>query len=104
MRTKKTIVEFMCDRCRTTQERNINEHSGVLFSMNIKTTEDMKYGNSIESSIDLCQKCSESFNDFMKNLDSKLQYFYDRNVGLYATDRPDLVDDTKHSIMFEIKD
>lgn len=102
MKTKRIIVDFVCDRCGTKEERNINEHSGELLSFT--STHDMQYGNNTRGEYDLCQKCTKDFNRFMNNKDElkELRHFHDTNVGLFATDRPDLVDDTKYKVLFEV--
>lgn len=102
MKKNRTIIDFTCDRCGTNEERNISETSGTLISF--RSTHDMTYGNNTTGEYDLCQKCTKDFNAFMNNTDElkELRHFHDTTVGMFATDRHDLVNDTKHEVMFEI--
>ncbi len=65
---KKTIQKtiFECDRCKSTNERNINEITGILIQLDVTKTVDMRYGNSVKETVDLCQKCSNDFDWYMK--------------------------------------
>lgn len=69
MKTKKVVIEFKCDRCGTSNERNINKDTGTLFTLDIERCDDMHYGNSFKSKNDLCQKCSNKFILFMEQKD-----------------------------------
>ena len=103
MKKNVTIVDFICDRCQSTEERNINKHTGVVFTLETTRCEDMQYGNSTTKRIDLCQKCSEEFIIFMKLTTpiKELQHHYDTTIGLWCTDKPDLVN---NDLLFELKD
>ncbi len=103
MKTEKKTIIFECDRCGDTKERNINERSGTTLSF--KSTHDMTYGNNTTGNYDLCQKCTKTFNDFMKNPKDyeDFEHHYHVSVGLHCTDRPDLVDDSLHRVLFEIE-
>ena len=98
-----TVINFICDRCKTTEERNINKDTGVIYTLEAKRCEDMKYGNSANKTIDLCQKCSEEFSTFMESTISikNLQHYYDSTIGLWCTDKPELV---ASDLLFELKD
>ena len=105
MRTKVVINKFQCDRCGTETEKNKHEVCGTLIEFRYKKTHDMIHGNHTDGTIELCQKCTDSFLSFMackEYIDVKdLIYYKDTTVGVYATDRPDLIaDDNK--IMFEL--
>lgn len=99
---KKEIVRvlFECDRCCGKTERDKSEHVGSLISGT--HTEDMHYGNSTSYDYDLCQSCSEDFLSFMKKESLDYKHYHDTTVGLFATDRPDLVDDSAHRVLFEL--
>lgn len=98
-----TVINFTCDRCKTTEEKNINKDTGIIYTLEVKQCEDMKYGNVTTRTIDLCQKCSEDFRIFITSMDhiKDLQYYHDTTIGLWCTDRPDLV---KSDLLFELKD
>ena len=106
MKTSKTIIEFKCDRCKCAEERNVNQHSGDLISFEV--TYNLEYQSSYSGKKDLCQKCSNDFVDFMKT-DTHLSlydlsYYYNTTVGMFATDRPDLVDDSMHRVLIELEE
>jgi hypothetical protein len=42
--------------------------------------------------------------EFEKELNfKKLEQYYNATVGMFATDRPDLVDDSTHRVLFELE-
>ncbi len=65
---KKTIqkIIFECDRCKSKEEKNINQTTGILIKLDITKTADMKYGNNIKETADLCQRCSSDFIWYMQ--------------------------------------
>ena len=104
MKEKITYIKFECDRCKAEEERNINVVAGT--TLGFTRTHDMMYGNNTTGAYDLCQKCTLEFDSFMK--ESKhifdLKHYYDTTVGMFATDRPDLVDDSMHRVLFELEE
>ena len=94
MRILKTIIEFKCDRCGEQKERNICEDSGTLIDISATICTDMKYGNKTNKEYNFCQKCSNEFQDFIKLKDisiDTLNYFYNTSVGLWVTDKEDII-------------
>ena len=104
MKKQVTTTNFICDRCHTTEERNIDKHSGIIYTLEAKKCEDMRYGNSTTKTIDLCQKCSEEFSVFMQLTTpiKKLQHHYDTTIGLWCTDKPNLVNN--NNLLFELEE
>lgn len=102
MKTYTAVTNFICDRCKTTKERNISNDTGAIYTLEAKRCEDMKYGNSNTRTIDLCQKCSEEFSIFMDSVTyiKYLQHYKDTTTGLWCTDRPDIV---KSDLLFQLK-
>ena len=44
-------------------------------------------------------------NEFERELNfKKLEHYYNTTVGMFATDRPDLVDDSVHRVLFELEE
>lgn len=60
MKKQVTITNFIGDRCHTTEERNIDKHSGIIYTLEAKKCEDMRYGNSTIKTIDLCKSAVKS--------------------------------------------
>lgn len=94
MRIARTIIEFKCDRCGEQEERNICEYSGTLIDISATICTDMKSGNTTKKEYNFCQKCSNEFQNFIKLKDvsiDTLNYFYNTSVGLWATDKEDII-------------